>query len=438
MRRKDNFPREYALTIERLSHEGRGVGHVEGKTVFVADALPGEKILARVTRRHRRFDEAATVTLENPSATRVTPQCAHATLCGGCSLQHLAPDAQLAHKQAVLLELLKHQGNTRPAEVLPPITGPLWGYRRRARLSVRMVHKKGRVLVGFREKSTHYVTEVTHCAVLHPSVGERLPALRDLIDQLSIRELIPQIEVAVDDANTVLAIRHMAPPTEADLELLRTFERDTGLRLYLQPGDPASCTPVSTPVDLHYQLAGLRYRFRPGDFVQVNAAINARLVEAAVQALAPTAEEHVLDLFCGLGNFTLPLAATGAAAVLGLEGEQTLVERARDNARDNALANVTFERADLFTPEGVARLAGLSFEKVLLDPPRSGAEQVLAALDLRATRRLVYVSCNPVTLARDTAILVRDRGFRLQAAGIVDMFPHTAHVESIALFEPRR
>jgi 23S rRNA (uracil1939-C5)-methyltransferase len=438
MRRKDNSPREYALTIERLSHEGRGVGHVEGKTVFVADALPGERIQARVTRRHRRFDEAVTETLENPSADRVSPRCEHASLCGGCSLQHLAPAAQLAHKEAVLIELLKHQGNTRPVEILPPITGPLWAYRRRARLSVRMVHKKGHVLVGFREKATHYVTEVTHCAVLHPAVGERFPALRDLIDSLSIREQIPQIEVAVDDDNALLAIRNMATPTEEDLRRLRAFETETGLHLYLQPGDPASCTPVSAPIELHYTMAGLRYGFRPGDFVQVNAAINAQLVAAAVRMLAPGADERVLDLFCGLGNFTLPLAATGATSVLGLEGEAALVERARENAQANGLSNVLFARADLFTPEGVAQLAGRAFEKILLDPPRSGAEQVLQALNLGATRRLVYVSCNPVTLARDTAILVRDRGFRLQSAGIVDMFPHTAHVESIALFEPRR
>jgi 23S rRNA (uracil1939-C5)-methyltransferase len=438
MRRKDNSPREYDLTIERLSHEGRGVGHVEGKTVFVADALPGEKIHAHVTRRHRRFDEAATGTLEHPSADRVVPVCAHATLCGGCSLQHLAHEAQLAHKQAVLLELLKHQGNTRPAEILPPITGPLWGYRRRARLSVRMVHKKGRVLVGFREKSTHYVTEVTHCAVLHPSVGERLPALRDLIDSLSIREQIPQIEMAVADDATLLAIRNLAPPTAADLVLLRAFEQATGLHLYLQPADPSSCTPVSAPVNLHYTIPGLRFGFRSGDFTQVNAVVNAELVGTAVKALDPRPDERVLDLFCGLGNFTLPLARTGAASVLGLDGDAALVERARENAEANGCANVTFERADLFSEEGVPQLVGRTFDKILLDPPRSGAEQVLRALDLGATRRLVYVSCNPVTLARDTAILVRDRGFRLQAAGIVDMFPHTAHVESIALFEPRR
>lgn len=438
MRRKDNFPREYDLTIERLSHEGRGVGHIEGKTVFVADALPGERIHARVTRRHRRFDEAATGALEHPSADRVAPLCPHATLCGGCSLQHLAHGAQLAHKQAVLLELLKHQGNTRPAEILPPITGPLWGYRRRARLSVRMVHKKGRVLVGFREKSTHYVTEVTHCAVLHPSVGERLPALRDLLDSLSIREQIPQIEVAVGDASTLLSIRNMAPPTEADLAQLRAFERETGLCLYLQPADPSSCAPVSAPVDLHYTMSGLRFGFRPGDFTQVNAVVNTGLVGAAVSVLDPGPGERVLDLFCGLGNFTLPLARTGAASVLGLESESSLVERARANAEANGCANVTFERADLFSEEGVARVASRTFDKILLDPPRSGAEQVLRTLDLGSTRRLVYVSCNPVTLARDTAILVRDRGFRLQAAGIVDMFPHTAHVESIALFEPRR
>lgn len=438
MSRKQDLPREYAVTVERLSHEGRGVGRYAGKTVFVADALPGEVIRARVTRRHRRFDEALTLEFAQANEARTEPRCPHAALCGGCSLQHLSPEGQLAHKQSVLLELLAHQGNVQPETVLAPLTGPLWGYRRRARLSVRMVHKKGRLLVGFREKATHYVTEIEQCAVLHPSVGQRLPALREMLDGLSIRAQIPQIEVLVSEAGPLLIVRTMAELSAADRDRLRDFEQATGLQLYLQPGDPSRCVPLSAEITPYYTLDRLRLDYRPGDFVQINAETNARLVAAAVQALAPAREERVLDLFCGIGNFTLPLAAQDPAWVVGLEGEPALVERARQNAAANRLSNVDFQRADLFAPEGLSVLSGCLFEKVLLDPPRSGAEAVLRALDLTHTRRLVYVSCNPVTLARDAAILVRDRGFRLAAAGIVDMFPHTAHVESLAIFEPRR
>jgi 23S rRNA (uracil1939-C5)-methyltransferase len=430
-------PRQYAVTIERLSHEGRGVAHFEGKTVFVADALPGEQIVASVVRRHRRFDEAVAVSVLRADPARVTPRCPHAAQCGGCALQHLEGPAQIAHKQAVLLEFLQHQAHVQPAQVLPPITGPLWGYRRRARLSVRLVPKKGGVLIGFREKATHYVTEINQCDVLVPGVGTRLPALRAMLDDLSIKAQIPQIEVAADDTHTLLLIRHLAAPSAADLARLRAFEAATGLHLYLQAGAAADSVPVGRPVTLEYRLGDLAYAFRPGDFVQVNAAINQQLVAQALALLAPEPHERVLDLFCGLGNFTLPLARR-AGQVLGLEGDTGLVARARDNARANALNNVEFEMADLFSEAGVRRAAAQPSDRILLDPPRSGAEQVLRALDLTTTRRIVYVSCNPVTLARDTAILTHDRKFTLSAAGVIDMFPHTAHVESIAVFDRAR
>jgi 23S rRNA (uracil1939-C5)-methyltransferase len=437
MSAKRDLPREYTVDIERLSHEGRGVGRYAGKTVFVADALPGEQVQAKVTRRHRRYDEAIALTVLRADSTRVLPRCPHAALCGGCALQHLEPSAQLQHKQHVLLELLRHQARVEPNTVLPPTTGPLWGYRRRARLSVRVVEKKGGVLIGFREKSSHFVTDISECAVLVPSVGERLPALRSLVERLSIKEHIPQIEVAADDTTTLLLIRHLAPFTAEDLAHLRAFEADTGLHLYLQDGNVAHSVPVSAPVSLQYKLNDLRFAFQPGDFVQVNAAINYQLVAQALELLSPTADERVLDLFCGLGNFTLPIAQR-AAAVVGYEGEAGLVARAQANAQMNQLHNVDFQQADLFSEAGVERVAAQSFDKVLLDPPRSGAEAVLRGLNLTATRRIVYVSCNPVTLARDTAILTRERGWQLAAAGVIDMFPHTSHVESIAVFERPR
>lgn len=435
MRARSDLPREYEVTVERLSHEGRGVARHEGKTVFVADALPGERVVARVMRRHRRYDEAVTQTLLVADPARVIPRCAHASQCGGCALQHLDPAAQLAHKRDVLLEHLRHQAGTLPSELLEAITGPLWGYRRRARLSVREVPKKGGVLVGFREKASHYVTEITRCEVLVPEVGQQLPALKALLDALSIRAHIPQIEVASDGVTTLLVFRHLAPPSVEDLARLREFETATGLRVALQDGVAAHSTPIGGPLALAYPLRDLMLRFLPGDFVQVNAEVNARLVARALDLLAPGADDEVLDLYCGIGNFTLPLAGR-CRRVRGLEGDAGLVARAAANADTNGIANADFALCDLADAEQVRARAGAA-DLVLLDPPRNGAEVALRALELGRTRRIVYVSCNPVTLARDAGILVRECGFRLYAAGVIDMFPHTAHVESLAVFERR-
>lgn len=434
MSAKRDLPRRYEVSIERLSHEGRGVGRFSGKTVFVADALPGEHVVAQVIRRHRRYDEATTAELLRADPARVTPRCPHAALCGGCSLQHLDPAAQIAHKQQVLLELLRHQAGVSPDTVVPPITGPLWGYRRRARLSVRVVPKKGGVLIGFREKASHYVASIEHCAVLVPSVGERLPALRAVINRLSVAEHIPQIEVAADDSTTVLVIRHLLPLNPDDLDLLACFERDTGLIVYLQAGSAASLQPIGAGAALRYHVDDLIFEFQVGDFVQVNAALNRELVHAAINWVAPVAEDSVLDLFCGLGNFTLPLARC-AAHVVGVDGDAGLVARARANANLNGIANVEFVATDLFGSDGLSKLPASKFDKLLLDPPRSGAELLLRTVSLERLSRIVYISCNPVTLARDAAILVRERGMRLRAAGVIDMFPHTAHVESLAVFE---
>ena len=434
MSAKRDLPRNYELTIDRLSHEGRGVGRYEGKTVFVADALPGEQVAVKVTRRHRRFDEAVATAVLKPDPARVTPRCAHAAQCGGCSLQHLDSAAQIAHKQAVLLELLQHQAGVTPDNVLAPVVGPQWGYRRRARLSVRVVPKKGGVLIGFREKATHYVTDIDTCAVLIPSVGEILPVLRKVISALSVVAHIPQIEVASDGTTTILIIRHLAPLNDSDRQQLAAFESATGLAVYLQASSAVMLEPLTGVAPLGYCVDDLAFAFEPGDFIQVNAEINVALVALALDALQLDAGDSVLDLFCGLGNFTLPIAKR-ARHVVGVESDSGLLARAHANAERNAIRNVEFVATDLFADAGIAKLAARSFQKVLLDPPRTGAHQLLRTLDLNATSRVVYVSCNPVTLARDTSILVRERGFRLCTAGVIDMFPHTAHVESIAVFE---
>jgi 23S rRNA (uracil1939-C5)-methyltransferase len=423
--------------VERLSHEGRGVARVDGKIVFIEGALPGEQVVFRYTRRHGQFDEGSVLEVLHASADRIVPRCAHAERCGGCSLQHQASGAQIAHKQAVLLELLDHQAGVTPAQVLPPVPGPQWGYRRRARLSVRYVHKRQEVLIGFREKGSHFVADIAHCETLTAAVGTRLQELRALVASLSCAQDIPQIEVAAGDTDIALLLRHLVPLTEDDVTRLREFAQSTGLRVYSQAGGTETLRRLDGPeAPLRYRVAGLELEYLPGDFVQVNAAINDTIVPLAIDLLGVDANDHVLDLFCGLGNFTLPLALR-AARVIGIEGDAGLVARAAGNAHRLGFGNVDFTAANLFTPEGIAAIPTGPWSKILLDPPRTGAAEVLAAHDLRGVERVCYVSCNPVTLARDAATLVRQHGYRLDAAGVLDMFPHTTHVESIALFVRR-
>lgn len=424
------------LQIDRLSHEGRGVGRVDGKTVFVEGALPGERVVARHTRRRGQFDEAKVEEIITASPDRVVPRCAHAAVCGGCSLQHLSSDAQLAHKERVLLELLEHQAQCAPARLLPALRGPLWGYRRKARLGVKQVTRKGGVLIGFHEKASTLIADIARCEVLDPAVGLRLTELRTLVEQLSIPNQIPQLEVAIGEGVRAVVVRHLQAFTPADLELLQRFERISGLTIYLQPKGPDTIRTLAGDAGpLHYRVGQTLIEFLPNDFAQVNAEINERMVERVLAELDPNATETVLDLFCGLGNFSLELARR-AEMVVGLDAEGGLITRAQANAAANGIVNAQFLLADLFTPAGVARIPATRYEKVLLDPPRSGAELVVKTLDLRAAQRLVYVSCNPVTLARDTADLLR-QGFTLAAAGVMDMFPHTAHVESLAVFTRR-
>ncbi len=437
-RRRRKLPQEpVEATVESLSHDGRGVARVEGKATFIHGALPGERVLFRYTARRRNRDEGEVVKVLQASPRRVEPRCAHFGICGGCSLQHLDPAAQIETKQQTLLDAFTRLGGVAPDEILPPLVNETpWGYRRKARLGVKRVPKKGRVLVGFRERGSNYIAELERCEVLHPRVGHSLMALSALIGTLSIPDRIAQIEMAMDDEQCVLILRNLDPLTEEDREKLRRFGREHGFIFYLQPGGPETVAPLDRPADLHYRLPefGLTFHFEPGDFTQVNSEINRKMVSRAMALLQPARSERVLDLFCGVGNFTLPLA-TLAGEVTGVEGEAGLVARARANAERNGLDNVRFHVANLYEPlEGEPWLKG-RFHKALLDPPRSGALEVLEWLPRLRVERIVYVSCYPGTLARDAGELVRRHGYRLVSAGVMDMFPHTAHVESIALFE---
>lgn len=425
-------------TVAGLNHDGDGVLR-EGKTAFVSGALPGEVVRFRRTRRHRQHDEARLVGIDTASPQRVAPACAHFGVCGGCALQHLAPAAQLQAKRADLAETLRRVGQVEPESWLPPIEGPAWGYRRRARLGVRFVPKRGRTLVGFRERAKPYVAALERCEILAPPVDGLLAPLSDLLTDLASREAIAQIEVAVGDAVTVLVLRNLRALPDEDRARLLEFERTRGVRIYLQSGGLDTVAPLQgEPAALSFSLPafGLELAFQPTDFVQVNAAVNRELVAAAVALLGAGPGDRVLDLFCGIGNFTLALARA-AGEVVGVEGDAALVERAACNADRNGIGNVAFHVADLSAAPaaGVRWLQG-RWSHVLLDPPRVGAEALLPMLALAAPRRVVYVSCHPGTLARDAGILVNEHGWRLRAAGVVDMFPHTTHVESLAVLEP--
>ena len=425
-------------TVSALNHDGEGVVHA-GKTAFVAGALPGEVVRYQRRRGHLRHDEAELLEVLEPAAGRVTPRCAHFGVCGGCALQHLAGPAQLAVKAQQLRDNLARLGRVEPAQWLEPLAGPEWGYRRRARLGARFVAKKGRSLVGFRERLSTRITDTGRCEVLAPPVDGLLRPLGELLTALAIRERVPQIEFAASDDVVALVLRVLEPPGEDDLARLRAFEAAHGVRFYLQPGGPDSVRPLAGPAPvLRYALPefAVELEFGPTDFIQVNAAMNRRLVARAIELLAPEPTSRVLDLFCGLGNFTLALARR-AATVTGVEGEAALVARAAANARRNGIGNASFHIADLaVAPPPAAPWLGGGATHVLLDPPRAGAAALLPAIARLAPQRIVYVSCHPATLARDLGLLVHEHGFKLRFAGVADMFPQTAHVESIAVLEP--
>jgi 23S rRNA (uracil1939-C5)-methyltransferase len=427
---------ELDLEIVDLSHDGRGVARHEGKAVFVDGALPGERVRAERTRRSRHHDEARTLEVLVASPDRVAPRCAHFGTCAGCTLQHLDPAAQIRAKERSLLENLARIGDVAPARVLPPLAAEPWGYRRRGRLSVRHVEKKGRTLVGFREGNGRYVADLDGCPVAHPAVGGRIRALASLVDTLDARRAIAQIEFAVGDGPACFVFRNLVEVGEADRARLVGFARTEDVIVMLQPGGIDSVTPLEpASVELSFLLPrhGVRLVFEPLDFIQVNAAINEAMIDRAIELLAPESGDRVLDLFSGLGNFTLPLARR-VAKVAGVEGEAGLVARARANAARNGLDHVAFHQANLFEDQRDAAWARADWDLVLLDPPRAGAEAAVGWLP-RGVRRVVYVSCHPASLARDAGLLVHRHGYRLAAAGVMDMFPHTGHVESIALFE---
>jgi len=436
------------IQIEALDQEGRGVAHVDGKAVFVEGALPGEAVTALVLRDRPTYAVARAVTILRASASRVTPRCPHFGTCGGCTLQHAHPSLQVAAKQRALEDAFARIGRVRPGRMLPPIEGPAWQYRYRARLSVRHVPKKGGVLVGFHERKSSFVADMTECHVVPRKLSDLLPELRRLIAGLSLRDRLPQIEVAIGETegapNYAMVLRILAPLTADDEAQLVAFARDHGVEFWLQTGGPATVVPFY-PRDsaLAYRLPefAVTMPFGPTEFTQVNNAVNRVLVRRALGLLAPQPGERVADFFCGLGNFTLPIARRGAH-VVGVEGSAALVRRAQDNAARNGLADrATFAVANLFnaTPESLAALGPL--DRALIDPPREGAVELVKVLphatDAAGLARIVYVSCAPGTLARDASILVHERGYRLDAAGVVNMFPHTAHVESIAVFRGR-
>jgi len=434
--RKPPSSEPFELEINTLDAKGLGLAVMGERQLRVFDALPGEKIVARHLPGRSNRGRAETLEVLRGSGDRVVARCPEFGNCGGCSLQHMSMDAQLARKQTALLQILRANG-VQPAEVYAPLDAPHWNYRRKARLSVRDVPAKRRVLIGFRERNARYVADMTECHILHPVIARALPRLSELIGTLDARKTIPQVEVACGDERCALIMRHLEPLSDGDTGRLRMFARETGLGIYLQPAGPESVEllePEGFQLEYALHQPDLRFRFGPLDFVQVNGALNRLMVARALQLLQPGDGDHVLDLFCGLGNFTLPLA-TRAGQVTGLEGSAEMVERARANARLNGLNNVAFHVADLYEPADAPPWPAAAYTKALLDPPRSGAGEMLPWIAASGIRRVLYISCNPETMARDAGILVNRWGYELLGAGIMNMFPHTHHSEAIALFE---
>jgi 23S rRNA (uracil1939-C5)-methyltransferase len=426
-------------TIASVTHDGRGIADTSGKKVFVAGALKGEEVRFVRRRSRRNFDEAELLEIISASPERVEAKCAVFGRCGGCALQHVGIEQQRTIKSDTLKDNLERIGRVEPGRWLQPITGPVWNYRRRARLAVKDVSAKGRVLVGFRERHAPFITDMHRCEVLAAPVDDLIDPLSELIGRLSIRSRVPQIEVAVADNATALVFRVLDAPTGEDLDEFRRFGGEHGVRIYLQPGGLDSVGllhPEDEQERLRYALPefDVRIEFEPIDFVQINSEINRAMVSKALDLLEPERGNRVLDLFCGIGNFSLPLARR-CAEVLGVEGEATLVRRAAENAAANGLMNAEFRQADLAAIDGAEKWLQGPWDRLLLDPARSGAAEVVKYVGRMDPSRIVYVSCHPGTLARDAGVLVNEAGYTLEAAGIIDMFPHTAHVESIAVFK---
>lgn len=436
-RRQKQDLNTYHAEIEGLSHEGRGIARIEGKATFIFGALPGEKASFQYVEKKKQFDSAKAIEIENPSADRVKPPCSHFDVCGGCALQHLALDKQLSHKEKVLKELFFH-AKVSPKNWLPALSANHQGYRHKARLSVRYVEKKGQVLIGFRERfNGRFIAAIDACHILHPSVGQNLPLLQKCIEDLEGAKVIAQIEMAVSDNTTVLILRNLEPLSDIDINYLKDFEKKHSYKLYLQPKGPDSIIHLDGEKGMDYLSyplpeLDLTYQFMPTDFTQVNPSMNEKMVIRAIELLDLNENDAVLDLFSGLGNFSLAIAKS-AKSVTGVEGCQQMTLRASENAKLNGLTNTHFVAADLTQPfKGKAWAK--TYDKILIDPPRSGAKEIVEQIEVFSAKLIVYVACSPATLARDAGILVHQKGYKLINAGVMDMFPHTSHVESIALF----
>lgn len=452
MKKFDNLDKKinsYTAEIRSLSHDGRGIATIENKTTFLAGALPGETVRYNIHQKRPQFNEGSILEVITPSPERATPPCEHFGVCGGCSLQHMNPAMQLTLKQQTLLDQLKHFGQVVPQQILPPLNVSTEGYRRKARLGVKFVIKKDKMLVGFREKSSRYLADLNRCVVLHPEIGERFDELSALVRSLEAYQHIPQIEVAIGDSDVALVFRHMEPLSDDDKNKLIAFGEKRQFHIYLQPNPPGlvHCIYSPSPVDyaptnganppyIRYTLPdeNLEFLFHPLDFTQVNLEMNRLMVQQAIALLDLQPTDKVLDLFCGIGNFTLPIARH-AQHVTGVEGGDEMVKRAQANAEHNHITNVDFFAANLFEPNTAHAWMKQQYDKVLLDPPRAGAREILPFFAAFGTKKIVYVSCNPATLARDAGDLVNLYGYKLVSAGAMNMFPHTAHIEAMAVFE---
>ena len=434
-RRRKVKAKTYELDIETLSHEGRGISHFDDKIIFTRGALPGEKVIANRSLSRAKYEEADVVEILTPSPDRIEPKCAVYGICGGCSFQHLSSKNQINAKQTWLQSAFIGQAKTEPKEWLEPLQVTSWGYRRKARLGVRYVHKKEKVLVGFRERKSSFITVMDRCEVLHPSLGDNLTVLGECIGKLSVKSQIPQIEVAIAEHDTILILRHLEPLTSEDEVVLRHYAKKLSITWNTQSGGMDTIKPLDSVVSLSYSLPeyNIEMAFLPTDFTQVNFELNQKMMSLALLLLELHDEDKVIDLFCGLGNFTLPIARQ-VKSVVGVEGDSGLIERAKENAERNGINNASFYKADLFEDvSGFAWFRGQTYNKALIDPARTGAIEIVELLPKLGVERIVYVSCNPATLARDTAKLI-EFGYQLEKAGVMDMFPQTAHVESIALF----
>lgn len=436
-RRKKKLPSGgVQVEVRDLTHEGRGVCSVEGKTVFVDGSLPGEVVKFDYFATRKDYDEGRTTEVIKASPDRVEARCEHYGLCGGCSLQHLNSEKQIQYKQEALISALKQIGGLEPEEIVPPLRGPSWGYRHKARLGVKYVAKKGRVLIGFRERQGRFLADVRHCPVLVPEVGAQLEYMADQIYKMQARDQIPQIEIGKGDDATCLVIRHLVELSESDKAILLEMAKTLDVYISLQSRGPDSVVPLwpeEQTLDYGHPEFDVKIQFHPGDFIQVNPEINRQMVRQAIDWLDVQGDHRVLDLFCGLGNFTLPLARR-AKEVIGVEGGQAMVNRARENALANGLGNTRYFVENLMEPDKYSAWLKEDYDRILFDPPRSGAREIIPLIASQAVSRIVYVSCHPGSLARDAGELVNRYGYRLEKVGVMDMFPHTAHVESMALF----